>query len=94
MYFGGARVKDAGDNWRWLFYDLKKRAWLGIRLTGEEPVKGNATTFNSLGTAYDAPSKTILAVNNRTNVWACRLDLGRADVEVMAEMVPKEQERE
>lgn len=57
----------------WLAYDCGKNAWLGVELTGSDPIsRGNFN--NSMGLMYDPNRKLIWAVGQNSHVHVLRLD--------------------
>jgi hypothetical protein len=76
----GGRVK-ADGGWRWLAYDCGRNAWVGIELSGEDPVGRFGAFNNSMGLMYDPARKLIWAVGQNSQVHALRLDMKSAKIE-------------
>jgi hypothetical protein len=74
----GARVPDADGNMRWLVYDCAKNAWLGVPLTGDDPIGKKGAFNNSMGLMYDPARKVVWAVGQHSHVHALKLDLLKA----------------
>jgi hypothetical protein len=69
----GGRVK-ANEGWLWLGYDCGKNAWVGIELSGDDPI-GKAGSFNnSMGLMYDPARKLVWAVGQHSHLFALRYD--------------------
>jgi hypothetical protein len=72
----GARVLVA-DKPCWLLYDCGRNAWLGMELTGADPIgKGTFRNVfnNSMGLMYDPNRKLIWAVGQNSQVHVVRID--------------------
>ena len=74
----GARVPDADGNMLWLAYDCAKNAWLGVPLTGEDPIGKKGAFNNSMGLMYDPARKVVWAVGQYSQVSALKLDTAKA----------------
>ncbi|HEY1191583.1 MAG TPA: kelch repeat-containing protein [Gemmata sp.] len=74
----GARVRDANDAPGWLAYDCAKNAWVGIPLTGDDPIGKKGPFNNSMGLMYDPKRKVVWAVGQHSEVYALKLDPTKA----------------
>ena len=74
----GARVPDADGNMLWLVYNCATNAWLGVPLTGEDPIGKKGAFNNSMGLMYDPARKVVWAVGQHSLVHALKLDVTKA----------------
>lgn len=76
----GARVVERGN--KWLAYDCQSNSWLGIELTGADPIaKGEFN--NSMGLMYDPARKLIWAVGQNSHVHVLRLERKSARIDLL-----------
>ena len=71
----GARVPDADGNQLWLAYDCAKNAWLGVPVSGEDPIGKKGAFNNSMGLMYDPNRRLVWAVGQHSQVHVLRLDV-------------------
>ena len=67
-----------GERSLWLAYDCAKSAWLGLDLTGDDPIgKGTSggSFHNSVGIMYDPNRKLVWFVDQNSHVFSLKLDL-------------------
>ena len=74
----GARVADADGNPLWLAYDCAKNAWVGLPLTGDDPIGKKGAFNNSMGLMYDPNRKLVWAVGQHSEVYALKPDASKA----------------
>ena len=61
-------------------YDCAANRWVSLRLTGDDPKRGDKGRNVSLGMMYDPGRKLFWAVDTNSQVYVLRLDPGTADV--------------
>jgi hypothetical protein len=69
----GAHVEGANGHPRWPLYDCARNAWVGLELTGADPIP-KGTFNNSMGLMYDPTRRLVWAVGQNSHVHVLRLD--------------------
>ena len=76
----GGRVK-AKEGWRWLGYDCGTNAWVGVELSGDDPIGRSGSFNNSMGLMYDSARKLVWAVGQNSQPFALRYEPKTAKVQ-------------
>jgi hypothetical protein len=83
----GARIPHE-DKLLWAAYDCAKNAWLGLELSGADPIgkgTGKSVFNNSMGLMYDPHRKLVWTVGQNSHVHVLRLEMKSGRVHALGE---------
>ncbi|HVV99049.1 MAG TPA: hypothetical protein VHB77_01845, partial [Planctomycetaceae bacterium] len=69
----GAHVEGKNGRPQWPLYDCARDAWVGLELTGADPIPKGAFN-NSMGLMYDPTRRLVWAVGQNSHVHVLRID--------------------
>lgn len=85
MVLIGARVPGKDGKSLWLTYDCASNAWVGVELTGADPIGQNPRLSfnNSMGLLYDPSRKLVWAVGQNSHVHVLRFDPKKTEIKAL-----------